>query len=351
MGIPRNFPTGTVSVLLVRTRKIVERQAVRWIDGPKKTGGNGSGSDDRGMKSAGDGTIVERGTPQLNIQELGQEQQLTLHEHKTQEVCSEHEGETQGALSELDKEAQEALSEHEQEQQQKEGEAGPASESVKLKGSALPALRKLTMDGNIPPILSARTRTRRPHTSVEGEALHCFLPAIETEEENGVEDALACDDGGQMAMQGTLDMPEPRNRRQAMELPEWDKWWKAEETEMFGMVENCVYKQVARPKDKLAVGTKMLYKRKIGQDGKVEKYMCRLVTQGFWQVEGVHYTEKCSPTPATASIRMLLAMAAAKDGGLGPFNAEQAFFKADVDEEIYIEIPEEFQEFRGQWDG
>ena len=54
MGIPRNFPTGTVSVLLVRTRKIVERQAVQWVDGPKKTGGDGTGSDDRGMKSAGD---------------------------------------------------------------------------------------------------------------------------------------------------------------------------------------------------------------------------------------------------------------------------------------------------------
>ena len=61
----------------------------------------------------------------------------------------------------------------------------------------------------------------------------------------------------------------------------------------------------------------------------------------------MHYTEKYSPTPATASIRMLLAMAAAKDGELRHFNAEQAFFKADIDEEIYIEIPEEFQEFSG----
>ena len=89
MGIPRNFPTGTVSVLLVRTINIVERQAVRWVDGPKKTGSDGTGSDDRGMKSAGDGTIVERGTPQLNVQELGQEQKLTLHEHETQEAFSE----------------------------------------------------------------------------------------------------------------------------------------------------------------------------------------------------------------------------------------------------------------------
>ena len=66
-GILRNFPTGTVSVLLIRTRKIVERQAVQWFDGAKKPGGDGTGSDDRGMKSAGNGTTAERGTPQLNV--------------------------------------------------------------------------------------------------------------------------------------------------------------------------------------------------------------------------------------------------------------------------------------------
>ena len=63
-----------------------KRQAVQWVDGHKKTGGDGTGSDDRGMKSAGDGTIVERGTPQLNIQKLGQEQQLTPNEHEPQEA-------------------------------------------------------------------------------------------------------------------------------------------------------------------------------------------------------------------------------------------------------------------------
>ena len=83
VGIPRNFPTGTGNVLIVRTRNIVKRQAVQWVDGPKKTGGDGTGSDDRGMKSVGDENIVERGTPQLNVQELGQKQQLTLHEHET----------------------------------------------------------------------------------------------------------------------------------------------------------------------------------------------------------------------------------------------------------------------------
>ena len=96
-------------MLLVRTRKIVERQAVQWVDEPKKTGGDGTSSDDRGMKSAEDGTIVERGIPQHNVQELGQEQQLTLHQHETQEAFSEHKGVTQGAFSKLEEQTQEAL--------------------------------------------------------------------------------------------------------------------------------------------------------------------------------------------------------------------------------------------------
>ena len=79
-------PKKTYERASVRTRKIVERQAVQWVDGPKKTGGDGTGSNDRGMKSAGDETIIERRTPQLNVQEMGQEQHLTLHEHETQEA-------------------------------------------------------------------------------------------------------------------------------------------------------------------------------------------------------------------------------------------------------------------------
>ena len=70
----------------VKTRKLVKRQAAKWVDGPKRTGGDGTVNDDRGMKSAGHGNIVERGTPQLNAQELGQGQQLTLDEHETQEA-------------------------------------------------------------------------------------------------------------------------------------------------------------------------------------------------------------------------------------------------------------------------
>ena len=65
-----------------------------------------------------------------------------------------------------------------------------------------------------------------------------------------------------------------------------------------------------------------------------EKYKCRPVAQGFRQVEGIHYTKKYSPTPAAASIRILLATAAGKDGEMRHFDVDQAFLEANIDEEI-----------------
>ena len=53
--------------------------------------------------------------------------------------------------------------------------------------------------------------------------------------------------------------------------------------------------KVARPNDKAVVGARVIYKRKM-EGGKVEKYRCRRVVEGFWQGEGVHH----SPTLATA---------------------------------------------------
>ena len=77
----------------------------------------------------------------------------------------------------------------------------------------------------------------------------------------------------------------------------------------------------------------------------VVKYKYRLVAPGIWQVQEVHYTENYSPTPAATSIRMLLATTTAKTGELRHFDAKQVFLKADLIEEICIEIPEEYQEF------
>ena len=54
MRIHRNVPSGTVSVLLVQTRIIVERQAVQRVDGSDKTGSDGVGNEYLCMKQEED---------------------------------------------------------------------------------------------------------------------------------------------------------------------------------------------------------------------------------------------------------------------------------------------------------
>ena len=69
---------------------------------------------------------------------------------ETQEAFSNHDGETQESLSEHEKKP-EVLADCEQEQQRKVNEEGH--------GPIPPALRKLIISGNIPPILASRTRS------------------------------------------------------------------------------------------------------------------------------------------------------------------------------------------------
>ena len=92
MRISRNIPSGTVSVLLVKTRNIVERRAVQWGDGPDKTGSDSVVIEDFETKPGGHQSAVTRGSPQLNVQALELEKQSTLQElvQETLEALSKH---------------------------------------------------------------------------------------------------------------------------------------------------------------------------------------------------------------------------------------------------------------------
>ena len=77
-----------------------------------------------------------------------------------------------------------------------EEEAKDAAGPSELEGSVVPALRKLTISGNLPPIISSCTRSRRVHTDVEGAALQSHLPATKGGEEEGDEESVSVFDGG-----------------------------------------------------------------------------------------------------------------------------------------------------------
>ena len=55
---------------------------------------------------------------------------------------------------------------------------------------------------------------------------------------------------------------------------------------------------------------RIVFKRKIDKNGGIDRNECRLLVQGLRQMKGIHYEKSSSPTPAQASIRMVLGIIA-----------------------------------------
>ena len=80
--------------------------------------------------------------------------------------------------------------------------------------------------------------------------------------------------------------PEPTSIREAQASSEWPNWQRARKSEMDGQLARQVWEVVLRSKGKTVLGTKSTFKRKIGKDGRIERYKCRFVAQGFRQIKG-----------------------------------------------------------------
>ena len=103
-----------------------------------------------------------------DLEEETREEPLDPVESK-REAPSDSEEETREAPSNPEKETKDAVG------------------STDSGGSAIRALRKLTISGIFQPIMSSRTRSRRVHTGVEGAALQSFLTTTKKGDEEGDE--------------------------------------------------------------------------------------------------------------------------------------------------------------------
>ena len=89
------------------------------------------------------------------------------------------------------------------------------------------------------------------------------------------------------------------------------------------------------------VGCKWIFKKKLWPGGTVDKYKFRLVVKGFTQQKDINFFDTYSPVFRITSIRIFLALASIHNMFTQQTNVKTAFLNGDIEEEIYIDQPED----------
>ena len=129
---------------------------------------------------------------------------------------------------------------------------------------------------------------------------------------------------------------------EALASPDKAKWIEVMEKEMESLNKNDVWDLVTLTKDRKALGSKRVFKLKVGPDGLVQRYKARIVPQGFSQKDGLDYDESFSPVVRFESLRTVIALAVQNGLKLHQTDVATAFLNGEPEEEVYMKQPEGF---------
>jgi hypothetical protein len=117
-------------------------------------------------------------------------------------------------------------------------------------------------------------------------------------------------------------------------------WQRAIDDELDSLKKNDTWELTTLPAGKKAIGSKWVFKTKLNTDGTIDRYKARLVAKGFNQRPGIDYDETFAPVAKFNSIRVILALAAKLDLEIHQLDIKTAFLNGDLDEEIYMKLPD-----------
>lgn len=171
----------------------------------------------------------------------------------------------------------------------------------------------------------------------------CALRNLQLPEERPQQEAVMSAVSAGIA---ALEQQTPQTYRQAMLSPDAEKWKAALNKEYGSCIEKGVWKEMRRdelPPDANVLPCKEVFKIKLDEHGNVAEYKARFTPKGFRQKHGVDYFETFARTGQYKTLRVALSLVAKWDHELAQFDVPTAFLNAEVDEDIYMELPEGFQ--------
>lgn len=135
---------------------------------------------------------------------------------------------------------------------------------------------------------------------------------------------------------------EPKTYKQAMASKHAKEWLSAMRDEIDSIKAHGVWSLVEPPKDRRPLTCRWVYKIKTTAENKIDRFRSRLVVRGFNAVEGLDFQELFAPVARYDTLRLVLAICAAKYLRMRQFDIKTAFLYGDLEEEIFINQPEGF---------
>ncbi|GJR28643.1 retrovirus-related pol polyprotein from transposon TNT 1-94 [Tanacetum coccineum] len=125
-----------------------------------------------------------------------------------------------------------------------------------------------------------------------------------------------------------------------------ESWIIAMQEELNQFIVNDVWELLPLPKNMTIIGTKLVFRNKLDENGVISRNKVRLVAQGYNQQEGIDYDETYAPVSRLESIRILLAYACASDFKLFLMDVKSAFVNGFINKEVYMAQPPGFIDFK-----
>jgi len=129
-----------------------------------------------------------------------------------------------------------------------------------------------------------------------------------------------------------------------MDSPDREKWIQAMDKEMETLQEKGCWDIAIIPTRRRInlVRSFFVYKVKKDQNGNCIKWKARLVAKGSSQIHGVDFWKTYSPVARLATLRTLLAVAAIEGMITHQLDISLAYINADLQEEIFMSPPPNF---------
>lgn len=122
---------------------------------------------------------------------------------------------------------------------------------------------------------------------------------------------------------------EPESYAEALQHPDKESWVKAVLEELHSLESMKAFKQADLPHNRKAIPSRIVFKIKV-KDGIAYSWKARIVAKGFKQQKGVDYVDTYSAMAHPTNVRLLLAMAAAKQWWVNSTNIKLAYITAPL---------------------